>query len=314
MMTDKKFDKLMKDATDILNKMPEAHNFAHRTIYNQAALTTSWYLEDSKMEEYNKSGENPWGSINPVERFVLDCEKNISHLMGALKEMANDYDSLEQQYNDYRAMQPDEKAKNLYDHVNGRGVHLIDILVDSDKAHIKMENDRLPEAQFSTLEVKEAPVVTLEELDNWNNTYFKDTVKSVKIINDTDRKEEVPCGHWIDRGALNDYPRLGVNVFHALECSECGALYRTRPYCEGGWINANHCPNCGTNMNNEGNEENQTPPVHRTLDDWNKSGSKGSEKSFEIKIGDDGYIDQISSQGETAGPFRFGVDLENREE
>lgn len=39
MMTDKKFDKIMKDANDILNKMPKAHNFAHRTVYNPALDT-----------------------------------------------------------------------------------------------------------------------------------------------------------------------------------------------------------------------------------------------------------------------------------
>ena len=146
MMTDKKFDKIMAEAKDILNKMPKAHNFAYRTIYNGTALTTSWYLEESEMQEYNKSGENPWGSINPVERFVLDCEKNISHLMGALKEMADDYDSLEQQYNEYKAMQPSETAKKLYDHVKDKDVQLIDILVDRDKAHLKVENQKVSEA------------------------------------------------------------------------------------------------------------------------------------------------------------------------
>ena len=143
MMTDKKFDKIMKDANDILNKMPKANNFAHRAVHNPTACTTSWYLEDSMINEYNKSGENPWGSINPVERFVLDCEKSISHLMGALKEMAYDYDSLEQQFNEYKERQPDEKAKRLYDHVNWRGIELIDILVDHDKAHLKVENQKM---------------------------------------------------------------------------------------------------------------------------------------------------------------------------
>lgn len=143
MMTDKKFDKIMKDANDILNKMPKAHNFAHRTVYNPSALTTSWFLEASEIKEYDESGENPWGSINPVERFVLDCEKNISHLMGALKELAEDYDSLELQFNEYKERQPDEKAKQLYDHVNGRGIELIDILVDHDKAHLKVENQKM---------------------------------------------------------------------------------------------------------------------------------------------------------------------------
>lgn len=162
MMTDKKFDKVMAEAKDILDKMPEAHNFSHRTVYNPAALTTSWYLEDSKIKEHM----GPWGAVNPVESFVIGCEHAINALMGALKEMAGDYDSLEQQYNEYKAMRPDEKAKMLYDHVNGRGVHLIDILVDSDKAHIKMENDRLPEGPVTTLEeinkkVQETPITSV---------------------------------------------------------------------------------------------------------------------------------------------------------
>lgn len=146
MMTDKKFDKIMKDANDILSKMPKAHNFAHRTIYNGTALTTSWYLEESEMQELTTKEENAlWVGPNPVERFVLDCEKNISHLMGALKEMADDYDSLEQQFNEYKGRQPSETAKQLYDHVNGRGIQLIDILVDRDKAHLKVENQKMQE-------------------------------------------------------------------------------------------------------------------------------------------------------------------------
>ena len=42
--------------------------------------------------------------------------------------------------------------------------------------------------------------------------------------------------------------------------------------------------------------EEACPPAHRTLDDWNNTGSKESEKSLEIKIGDAGYVDQIYTQ------------------
>ena len=146
MMTDKKFDKIMKDANDILNKMPNANNFARRTVHNSAACTTSWYLEDSEMKEPGAPREENVLRIgpNPVEKFVIDCETTINTLMRALKEMAEDYDSLEAQFNEYKDRQPDEKAKQLYDHVNGRGIELIDILVDHDKAHLKVENQKIP--------------------------------------------------------------------------------------------------------------------------------------------------------------------------
>jgi hypothetical protein len=166
MMTDKKFDKLMKDAKDILNKMPEAHNFSHRTVYNPAALTTSWYLEDSKMEELMGPNVGAWGNPNPVEKFVTGCEHTINALMGALKEMASDYDSLARQFNEYRDRQPSEKAKELFDHVNCRGVQQIDILVDNDKAHLKVENQKMPAVPVTTLEdeyvEKTATVAELE--------------------------------------------------------------------------------------------------------------------------------------------------------
>ena len=60
--------------------------------------------------------------------------------------------------------------------------------------------------------------------------------------------QEVKPGHWIDKGVLENYPRPGINVYHLLCCSECGALHRVRPYCEGGWINASYCPNCSAKM------------------------------------------------------------------
>lgn len=60
--------------------------------------------------------------------------------------------------------------------------------------------------------------------------------------------QPVKPGHWIDKGVLENYPRPGINVYHLLCCSECGALHRVRPYFEGGWINANYCPNCGAKM------------------------------------------------------------------
>lgn len=179
MMTDKKFDKLMKNATDILNKMPEAHNFSHRTIYNEAVQTTNWYLEDPKMKELMGPNVGAWGNPNPVEKFVMDCEHTINALMGALKEMAIDYDSLERQFNEYRERQPSETAKQLFDHVNGRGVQLIDILVDNDKAHLKVENQKMQEPQFTTLE--EAYPPAHRTLDDWNNTNFKESEKSLEI-------------------------------------------------------------------------------------------------------------------------------------
>lgn len=150
MMTDKKFDKLLREAADVLSNMPEAHDFSHRTVYNGTALTTSWYLEDSKMKELMGPNVGAWGNPNPVEKFVMGCEYIINALMGALKEMAEDYDSLEQQYNEYKNRQPDEKAKQLYDHVNGRGAHLIDILVDHDKAHLKVGNQKPQEIVLDT--------------------------------------------------------------------------------------------------------------------------------------------------------------------
>lgn len=72
-------------------------------------------------------------------------------------------------------------------------------------------------------------------------------------INALEKTNEVPYKHWIDKGILNDYPKPGINVFHLLWCPECGALHRARPYCEGGWINANFCPNCGVKMDKEDN-------------------------------------------------------------
>lgn len=60
--------------------------------------------------------------------------------------------------------------------------------------------------------------------------------------------QEVKHGHWIDKGVLENYPRPDINVYHLLWCSECGALHRVRPYCEGGWINASYCLNCGAKM------------------------------------------------------------------
>lgn len=143
MMTDKKFDKIMKDATDILNKMPEAHNFAHGGVHDQIREGTIWFMDDSKMKELKEPDIHPWAAPNPVEKFVMDSEHIINALVKALKEMADDYDSLEQQYNEYKAMQPSETAKELYDHVNGRGIQLIDILVDHDKAHLKVENQKI---------------------------------------------------------------------------------------------------------------------------------------------------------------------------
>ena len=181
MMTDKKFDKLMKDAENILNKMPRAYRFSHRTTYNPTSLTTSWYLEESEVEELAGTLEGR----NLVERFVKDCEHTINALMGALKEMASDYDSLEQQYNEYRDRQPSETAKKLFDHVNGRGVQLIDILVDRDKAHLKVENQKMPEVPVTTLEGPHPPThrTTNDEVPSivdWNDTGFYESEKSLE--------------------------------------------------------------------------------------------------------------------------------------
>ncbi len=94
--------------------------------------------------------------------------------------------------------------------------------------------------------------------------------------------DEVHYGHWIDKGVLENYPKPDVNVYHLLWCSECG------------WMYANYCPGCGTHMNNEGNEENYTSPIHRTLDEWNNSGCEKPEKNLEISdAGFDGIIDNI---------------------
>ena len=152
-MTDKKFDKLMKNAEDFLhNNVPRAYRFSHRITYNPAALTTSWYLEESEVKELMGPNVGAGELRNPVEKFVMDCESTIKAIMGALKEMANDYDTLEQRFNEYKEMQPSEKAKKLFDHVNGKGVQQIDILVGHDKAHIKVENQKIPEVPVTTLE------------------------------------------------------------------------------------------------------------------------------------------------------------------
>lgn len=80
-----------------------------------------------------------------------------------------------------------------------------------------------------------------------------DIAYTMNLIDETPTADvqEVKHGHWIDKGVLENYPRPGINVYHLLCCSECGALHRVRPYCEGGWINANYCPNCGAKMDGD---------------------------------------------------------------
>ena len=79
--------------------------------------------------------------------------------------------------------------------------------------------------------------------------------KALEIVNKipTADVQEVKHGNWIDKGVLENYPRPDINVYHLLCCSECGALHRVRPYCEGGWINASYCPNCGAKMDGDNN-------------------------------------------------------------
>lgn len=89
-----------------------------------------------------------------------------------------------------------------------------------------------------------------DDIDNYDFTEYTDYSNVIDMIDDapTADVQEVKPGHWIDKGVLENYPRPGINVYHLLCCSECGALHRVRPYCEGGWINASYCPNCGAKM------------------------------------------------------------------
>lgn len=89
-----------------------------------------------------------------------------------------------------------------------------------------------------------------DDIDNYDFTEYADYSNVIDMIDDapTVDVQEVKHGHWIDKGVLENYPRPDINVYHLLWCSECGALHRVRHYCEGGWINANYCPNCGAKM------------------------------------------------------------------
>lgn len=82
---------------------------------------------------------------------------------------------------------------------------------------------------------------------SWAEAYADFIYDGIETTSTVD-VQEVKHGYWFDKGVLQYYPKPDVNVYHLLWCSECGALHRARPYCEGGWINANYCPNCGAKM------------------------------------------------------------------
>lgn len=249
MMTDKKFDKLMREAADALSMMPEAHNFSHRTAYNGTALTTSWYLEDSKMKELMGPNVGAWGAPNPVEKFVMSCDYIINALVGALKEMADDYDSLEQQYNEYKAMQPYEQAKCLYWDVmnsDATNIKLADILVDHDKAHIKVERAKSQEAVLDTT-LEETYQPAHRTLDDWNNSGREEDIaeeqKEQVAAPSEDEAEPVKHGQWEwEPGYVGTEARCSVckrspRGFYSLPKSQIGRLPEY-PF----------CPKCGAIM------------------------------------------------------------------